>query len=220
MPIHNGKMQISHTVYYTVHAPEGSAPHPALIVLHGFGQHADEFSKVFESLPSRRILVAAPQAPHHFYPQFPRRNVGFSWLTRYERDQSIADFIGYMRQFVELLRNDYSADLTRLYVLGFSQGVSMAYRFWVHGAAPVRGVIACSSDLPPDVAERLNSASPTPVLLVHGRDDQIMPVTKSREAEVILRTHAIPVELIEFDGGHYVPSLAVERIAEMIASSG
>jgi predicted esterase len=219
MPIHNGKMQISHTVYYTVHAPEGNGPHPVLIVLHGFGQRADEFIKVFETLSSRGILVAAPQAPHHFYPQFPRREVGFSWLTRYERDQSIADFIGYMRQFVDLLRREHAADLTRLYVLGFSQGVSMAYRFWVHGAAPLRGVIACSSDLPPDVADRLGTAPPAKILLVHGRDDRIMPATKSHEAEATLRAHAIPVELIEFDGGHYVPSLAVERIARMAVNS-
>lgn len=219
MPIHNGKMQIRHTVYYTVHIPDGNGPHPALIVLHGFGQRADEFIKVFETLPSRGILVAAPQAPHHFYPQFPRREVGFSWLTRYERDQSIADFIGYMRQFVELLRNEREADLTRLYVLGFSQGVSMAYRFWVHGAAPLRGVIACSSDLPPDVADRLDTTPTAKILLVHGRNDQLVSITKSREAEATLRAHAIPAELFEFDGGHYMPSLAVERIAEVIASS-
>jgi predicted esterase len=96
----------------------------------------------------------------------------------------------------------------------------MAYRFWVHGAAPLRGVIACSSDLPPDVAERLDTAPPAKILLVHGRDDQLLPITKSWEAAVALRAHAIPVELIEFDGGHYVPSLAVERMAEVIAGSG
>ncbi len=219
MPIHNGKMQIRHTVYHAVLAPEGSGPHPALIVLHGFGQRADEFIKVFEMLPSHGILVAAPQAPHQFYPQFPARQVGFSWLTRYERDQSVADFIGYMRQFVELLRNEHDADLTRLYVLGFSQGVSMAYRFWIHGAAPVRGVVACSSDLPPDVAARLGAAPPAKILLVHGRDDRIVPITKSRDAEATLRTHAIPVELIEFDGGHYVPSQAIERMAAIILNS-
>jgi phospholipase/carboxylesterase len=219
MPLINGKMQIAHTVYYTVHAPEQNGPHPALIVLHGFGRRADEFIKVFKPLSGHGILVAAPQAPHHFYPQFPAREVGFSWLTRYERDQSVADFIGYMRQFVELLRNEHGADLTRLYVLGFSQGVSMAYRFWIHGAAPVRGVIACSSDLPPDVAERLGSAPPAKILLVHGRDDRVVPIAKSREAEATLRAHAIPVELIEFDGGHCVPALAVEKIAEMIANA-
>jgi len=219
MPIIHSKMQIAHTVYYTVHAPEGNGPHPVLIVLHGFGQRAEEFIKVFEKLPAQGILVTAPQAPHHFYPQFPAREVGFSWLTRYERDQSVADFIGYMRQFVELLKTEQAADLTRLYVLGFSQGVSMAYRFWVHRAAPVRGIIAVSSDLPPDVVERLDSAPPTEVLLFHGREDRMLPIAKAREAEMILRAHAIPAELIEFDGGHYVPSLAVERVAQMIASS-
>lgn len=216
MTISTGKMQMAHTVYYAVHAPDTPGPYPALIVLHGFGQHADEFIKVFDSLPSRGILVAAPQAPHHFYPQFPSREVGFSWLTRYERDQSIADFTGYMRQFVNLLQRKFAADPTRLYVFGFSQGVSMAYRFWIHRAAPVRGVIANSSDLPPDVIERLDSAPPAKILLIHGRDDQFVSIAKSCEAEAILHAHAIPAELVEFDGGHYVPSLAVERVAQMI----
>jgi predicted esterase len=219
MPIINAKMQIRHTVYFTVQTPEGNGPHPALIVLHGFGQRAEEFVKVFESLPSHGILVAAPQGPHQFYPKFPEREVGFSWLTRYERDQSVADFISYMQQFVELLKNEHAADLTRLYVLGFSQGVSMAYRFWAHQAAPVRGIIAISSDLPPDVAERLSFTRPTNVLLVHGREDQMVSINKSREAETILRAHSIPVELLEFDGGHYVPSSAIERVAQMIAGA-
>jgi len=216
MSLINSKMQVRHTIYYTIQTPEGSGPHPALIVLHGFGQRAEEFSKVFEKLPAQGILVAAPQGPHHFYPKFPGREVGFSWLTRYERDQSVADFIGYMQQFVELLKNEHAADLTRLYVLGFSQGVSMAYRFWAHQAAAVRGIIAVSSDLPPDVAERLSFMRPTNILLVHGRDDQMTSINKAREAETILRAHALPVELLEFDGGHYVPSLAVEKIAQMI----
>ncbi len=95
----------------------------------------------------------------------------------------------------------------------------MAYRFWVHRAAPLRGLIANSSDLPPDVVERLGSAPPTRVLLIHGRDDQIVPIAKSREAEAILQAHSLPAELIEFDGGHCVPSIAVETVAQMIMAS-
>jgi phospholipase/carboxylesterase len=104
----------------------------------------------------------------------------------------------------------------RLYVLGFSQGVSMAYRFWVHRAAPLRGVIACSSDLPPDVTVRLDAAPPAKILLFHGSDDRIVPIAKSREATAILQAHAHIADLVEFDGGHYVPSLAVERVEQMI----
>jgi hypothetical protein len=36
------------------------------------------------------------------------------WLTRYERDQSVADFIDYMRQFVELLKMSTPPMRTRL----------------------------------------------------------------------------------------------------------
>ena len=32
------------------------------------------------------------------------------------------------------------------------------------------------------------------------------------------RAQAIPAELLEFDGGHYVPSQAIDRVAQMIAN--
>ncbi len=74
-------MQISHTVYYSAQVSDRKGPHPLLMVLHGFGQVARQFIKVFEPLARKGILVAAPQAAHHFYTHLEEGKVGFSWLT-------------------------------------------------------------------------------------------------------------------------------------------
>ncbi|MGH7493737.1 MAG: alpha/beta hydrolase [bacterium] len=219
MPLTHGKLQIAHTAYFSVHAPEASGPWPVLIILHGFGQVAAEFINVFSSLPRRDILVAAPQAPHQYYKNLVERRVGFSWLTRFERDQSIQDFVGYMEKFYDLLLRAHRLDRERIFVLGFSQGVSMAYRLWAHSQIPLAGLIACGGDLPPDVCERLQTMKPLRILLVHGIHDQVVPLAKAREARAQLSKHGMPVDWFEFEGEHLVPPEANIRIAQFIAKA-
>ncbi len=182
MDLINEKMQISHTVYYSVQVPEQKGPHPLLIVLHGFGQVAGQFIKVLKPLARKGILVAAPQGAHQLYTNLKERRVGFSWLTKYERDQSVSDFVAYMEQLYKLLQETCEVDSQRVFMLGFSQGVSMAYRTWAHSSLPVRGVIACGGDLPPDIVEKLEGLPPIQILLVHGRQDANVPPEKTQEA--------------------------------------
>lgn len=217
MSIITGKMQISHTVYYAVLSPETKARVPLLIVLHGFGQVAAEFIKIFAPLAPSGILVAAPQAPHQYYKNLAERTVGFSWLTRYERDQSIQDFAAYMEKFYALLQKEHRIDAQRVFVLGFSQGVSMAYRMWAHSTVRVSGIIACGGDMPPDIAEKLHALPPVKTLLVHGRSDHIVPLHKAHEAFTLLSNVGLPVELFEFEGEHFIPSEAMPNIAKFLA---
>ncbi len=216
MSLMNGKMQMSHTVYYSVQVPEQKGPHPLLIVLHGFGQVARQFITVFEPLAKSGILVAAPQGAHQFYTHLKKGQVGFSWLTRYERDQSVVDFVAYMEQFYKLLQETCEVDSQRVFMLGFSQGVSMAYRTWAHSSLPVRGVIACGGDLPPDIVEKLEGLPPIQILLVHGRQDEEVPPEKAQEALKDLRARGLKPELFDFQGGHVVPSRAIPRVEGMI----
>ncbi len=216
MDLINEKIQISHTVYYSVQVPEQRGPRPLLIVLHGFGQVARQFITVFEPLAKKGILVAAPQGAHQFYTHLKKGQVGFSWLTRYERDQSVVDFVGYMKQFYKLLQERFEVDSQRVFILGFSQGVSMAYRTWAHGALPVRGVIACGGDLPPDIVEKLEGLHPIQILLVHGRQDEDVPPEKAQEALKHLTAHGLQPELFDFEGGHVVPSVVLSKVERMV----
>ncbi len=216
MELINEKIQISHTVYYSVQVPEQMGPHPLLIVLHGFGQVARQFIKVFEPLAKKGILVAAPQGAHQFYTHLKKGQVGFSWLTRYERDQSVVDFVGYIEQFYKILKERFEVNSQRVFMLGFSQGVSMAYRTWAHSSLPVRGVIACGGDLPPDIVEQLDSLPPIQILLVHGRQDEEVSPEKAEEAREHLAAHGLEPEFFDFEGGHVVSSRALPKLEGMI----
>ncbi len=92
----------------------------------------------------------------------------------------------------------------------------MAYRTWAHSSLPVRGVIACAGDLPPDIIEQLEGLPPIQILLVHGRQDEEVPPEKAQEALKYLRAAKLKPEMFDFEGGHVVPSRALPMVEEMI----
>lgn len=208
------------TGYYAVAPPKalGAAPPALLLALHGWGQTCRKMLRDLAPLSEHNILVAAPQAPHPFYLDMESGRVGFHWLTRYERDQAVVDTNAFLARLIDVLAEQHTFDRSRVFVLGFSQGCSMAWRFCVSGSVAPAGMIACGADLPPDVAEKLPGHAPFRVLLVHGREDNIIAPTKMHDAQKQLTALGFAHEVHEFDGGHEIPPNVACGIAEWIAA--
>ena len=174
----------------------------------------------FAPLRERNVIVFAPQGPHQFYMQLEPKKVGFNWLTIYEKENSIRDFVGFMEGILDVAARDFGATREDVHVLGFSQGVSMAYRLAASGTIAVRGLIACCADLPGDVVEKLPTLAPFPVLLAHAEDDPVVPVAKAEEAEAILRAHHFPVETLRYTGGHALPESVITALGDWMLRNG
>jgi phospholipase/carboxylesterase len=86
-------------------------------------------------------------------------------------------------------------------LMGFSQGAMTVLFTGLRRAAAPRAILAFSGgivaaeNLPAELANR------APVLLVHGESDDVVPVSRSRDAEALLRSLNVPVESL------YVPGL-------------
>jgi len=214
------QIPIEMTGYYCVQEPEGeqNGEPSLLIALHGFGQKCKGFMRHFTRLSDRNILIVAPQGPHQFYMQLDPKKVGFNWLTIYEKENSIRDFSNFMVRLLNELERTHRIARDRIFLLGFSQGVSMAYRFAMSGKVAPRGLIACCSDLPVDVSEQLATVSPFPVLLAHATDDPLVPAMKSDHAETHLRAAGYPVERLAYTGGHTIPESVAEQIGDWVVS--
>ncbi len=209
-----GHMHIRHSVYYAVIEPAGTHPKPPalLIAAHGYGQSCKGFIRNFAPLADRNYLIVAPQGPNQFYWQETGK-VGFTWMTRHGRENSIPDLMDYMAQLMERIEGEYTFDRDRVFSLGFSQGTALAFRFGASGIVAPRGVIACGGDLPPDVAERLDSLTRFPAMIVHGRDDTTMSFAKAEEGVATLRAHGYDTTTHYFDGGHDIGPDQVQEIA-------
>jgi len=213
-------IQMAHSVDYAVCPPTGelSGPPPLLLALHGWGQNCEKFSRWVAPLAERGFLVVVPQAPHQLYISYDPKTVGFNWLTIHEKERSINEFVDYLKLLIETLRKDYEFDERRVCMLGFSQGVSMSYRFAVRSGIEVGAMIACGSDLPPDVADELPNREAFPVLIVHGKDDPQAKLEKAESAMAELQRHGFSPDTNFFDGGHQLPREVVKEIGDWLVS--
>lgn len=203
------------TMYYAMQLPDsGMGPNTdTLVVLHGWGQNARSFIRKFAPLRQHDVRIIAPQAPHQFYLDMETRKVGFGWMTAFDRDRAIADLVSALDVVLDNVEAQQEMTPRSHYVLGFSQGVTIAWRYAMYGQRAVAGLVACGGDLPPDVQQALPSRTRFPVMLVHGRDDAIVPLSKAEAAAQALGARSFAFESNYFDGGHDLPVGLMERLA-------
>lgn len=212
------RMPVTFSSYHAVLEPLGEfdAPPALLITTHGYGQSCRGFIKNFEALREKNVLIVAPQGINQFY--WKNGRPGFSWMTSHMREYTIQDNIAYMGELVESLSDRYPYDPDRIFMLGFSQGVAMAFRTAAAGHVEPRGVIACGGDLPPDVHDMLFRLDPFDALIVHGTEDEVVKTEKGEECLRILQEFEFPVESHFFKGGHDIPDDVVAFIGDWITA--
>ena len=178
-------------------------PRRLLVGFHGYAQNAEELLAELEQIPGADSwTLAAVQALHRFY-RSRSEIVVASWMTRQDREASIADNIDYVRRAV-----DSFGDYDRLVFAGFSQGVAMAYR----AAASIRcdAVMILGGDLPPDV-----DPSKLPrVLIGRGTRDEWYTAHKLAAD----RARLIAADVIEMDAGHEWTDAFRVKARELLAS--
>lgn len=186
------------------------------IVIHGYGQLAPLFIRHFEPFADGTRWILAPEALSRFYHEMPnaevhanvppeQRRVGASWLTREERDQEIADSVGYLDAVFRMARI-HLAPGARLVVLGFSQGVSTACRWLAHSelSPEAEHLICWSGSIPLELNPAShNIAANRATLVVGDRDPWVKPEVLSLQ-QSRLAALAVEPRLVTFSGGHHM----------------
>lgn len=179
-----------------------TATPPVVVVgFHGYGQSADDMMAELEAIPGadRRILVSA-QALHRFYARGDQKIVA-SWMTRQNREEAIADNLVYIDRLLEEAGSQFNESTPGFFLVGFSQGVAMAYRAGLLGRHRVAGIIAVGGDVPPDV-KNIPAARWPPVLIAAGATDHWYTPDKVAADEAFLRQHGVAHDLLRYDAGH------------------
>lgn len=118
------------------------------IVLHGYGQLARYFLNAFEGLGEGRCIIA-PEGLNRFYLDAGHARVGATWMTREDRLHEIEDQIAYLDALATELAK-HAMPGAPINVLGFSQGVSTASRWAMHGSTPLNRLVLWAGALPPE----------------------------------------------------------------------
>ncbi|MBK1664943.1 phospholipase [Rhodospirillum rubrum] len=98
------------------------------------------------------------------------------------------------------LLDHYGLPADRLALVGFSQGTMMALLCAPRRAQPVAAVVGFSGSLLSPASLPTETRARPPVLLVHGDADDVVPVSRARQALPVLKAAGFNASLIEVPG--------------------
>jgi phospholipase/carboxylesterase len=186
----------------------GVAPHPTILALHGLGMRPEPFLRWFRDLLDEPWAWLVPEGP---YPMERRiggvRTIGYAWYV-YEGDtpRFRATLRDSEQRVLSILPDRASAwdlDVTRVVLLGFSQGAYLAGSLGLRHAERFRGVVIAGGRVRPSWAERdLATVPRIPFLFLHGRDDDVVPIAQARAAAEEIERLGFPVRFVETGGDH------------------
>lgn len=199
----------------SIPAKTGKPPAGLFVALHGWGANAQDLASLafMLDLPAYQMLL--PDAP---FP-YPHSAGGRAWYNfpetyAFESDAAFAaqpDLAESRRLLTAWLRS--LPDLTgvpleRTVLAGFSQGGAMTLDVGL--GLPLAALLVLSGYLHAPV--QIGSTAPPPVLMVHGRQDQVVPLREAERSRDQLLALSIPVTFYELSTGHEISPEVLEIV--------
>lgn len=120
-------------------------------VCHGIGFLSRYFIKYFEALDSEENYIIAPQASSKYYLNGEYKHVGASWLTR---ENTQAEIENVMANLNAIYHAEQIPEHVNFFVLGFSQGVSVAMRWVARYQISCAKLIVYAGSIPNELTEK------------------------------------------------------------------
>lgn len=184
-----------------------SATH-LLVMLHGWGSNAQDLASLAPALELPNYRYLFPNAPFT-HPQAPG---GLMWY-----DLSIQDPAGLaksrqlLQDLLHSLPEQTGIPLSQTVLGGFSQGGAMTLEVGLN--LPVAGLIVLSGYLH-GIDPAQTPQSRPPVLIIHGRQDQVVPLSAAQMSREALSNGR--VDYHEYDMGHEVIPEALNTMQQFI----
>lgn len=171
------------------------------LVFHGIGYLSRYFIRLFDSLNKEDNYFIAPQAPSKYYKGDNYKKVGSSWLTK---ENTIAETKNILRYIDAIISEEKIPEHTRLVVLGYSQGVSIASRWVASRKINCDALVMISGGFPKELSKKDFSFLPNTTKITHilGEKDPYFEIEKV-EAEKIRVQQILPqINFKTHHGGH------------------
>lgn len=162
-----------------------------VICLHGAGFTGDVYLERWQTRLGDDYLLACPTYPSG------------AWFTRRAEELVLAT--------IQHVRRRYHVDPDRIFLTGMSNGGIGAWLIGMHHAPMFAGIAPMASGLDDVLMPFLANLRNTPIYIIHGAKDQVMPVELSRSISRELAALGYPHVYREHHrehpmaGGHYFP---------------
>jgi predicted esterase len=153
-----------------------------------------------------RHVVAALQGPNQFFLNQGTMQVGYGWNTSRHAAGAIRLHHDMVLQVLNDAGREYGIPRERRILVGFSQPVSLNYRFAATCPNEVRGVVGVCGGLPGDWETGVYKPVSAAVMHIARRQDEWYPPAVTEQYAGRLRLRVEDVEFHLLDGGHQFPS--------------
>jgi len=148
---------------------DGVAEVPLVLNFHGFGSNANEqmwYGDFRAIADSEGFLLVHPEGT--FLNGNQHWNVGNFTIG------STANDIGFTEALIDELADLYTINLDRVYSTGMSNGGYMSFLLACQLSEKIAAVASVTGSMTPDTYNACNAQHPTPILQIHGTNDEIV----------------------------------------------
>ncbi len=216
-----GYIEAKSLLRYRIHYPEGydsEKEYNLVIGLHGYGDSFDNFSRLWNRMENPKFVYAALQAP---YPMAGGKNIGYSWNTWDQKDESIGmksqELTGvYVAETARMIKDKLK--IGDIYLIGFSQGGGLTFTAGIANYKVFDGVICFGGWLDTNrlSEKQIKKAKDLRVFIAHGKNDRMVQPDMAIEARDILIKNGYAVDYSEFEGGHTIDQDALKAAVDWL----
>jgi phospholipase/carboxylesterase len=183
-------------------APIGYEPryaYPLIVFLHGHGGNEQQILRLAPRVSRRNYVAIGLRGPVCLGPNR-KGALGFSWgdsshLTRIE---------DYLLQAIRQTRLNYHVHSERIYLAGFAEGATLAYRLGLTFPKMIGGVISLNGAMPRQERPllRLDEVDSLKVFIGHGIANSVVPMSLVRQDHRLLYSAGLDVDVHTYPTNH------------------
>lgn len=193
--------------------PETSGPHPTVVMIHGYLGNEDVMW-IFRQMLPQDWLVVAPRAivkdGEDSFSWHPRQQD--EWPTLGEFDTAVDQLIN----FINTLPERYDADLSQIYLMGFSQGAATAFALAIREPARFQAIASLVGFMPRQIEDAIDNVrlADLPVFMAVGIEDTRIPLEIARECGKAVRAMGAFLEYREYETGHKLNGEGMRKLKQ------
>ena len=191
-------------------------PQGLVVILHGWGATAADVEFLVSLLALKTCPFLLPNGPFahpygggRMWYGLPER---FTFTTDLSDRPDLLTSRQLLTDWLQSLASITGVPLSRTVLGGFSQGGAMALDVGLN--LPLAGLMILSGYAHAPIAPL--TAPSTPILLVHGRQDQVVPLQAAHLTRDRLRQVKATITYEEFDMGHEIAPIVLHHMRQFI----
>jgi phospholipase/carboxylesterase len=192
---------------------------PMIILLHGLGSNEKDLFGLADYLPDN-FLIVSPRAPMTI------SEGSYKWFDlKFQNGKPVSDpeeaekSRKVIIDFIDQLKKELQFNHNEVYLCGFSQGCIMSFSVALTAPEKIKGVIGLSGKILEEVksmAVEKSRLEKLKILLVHGTEDQVLPLYNARESSEYLSSLGLKFDYKEFKMSHTINAETIQLINEWL----